>query len=115
MTLSEEERNEIEQLLLELKSELEERMKPLTESSQPVSLEDPIGRLSRIDAIQGQQMALAGLSREQQRLERVRHALRCVALPDFGLCTGCKQPIGIDRLRFQPDVLLCVRCALTRR
>ena len=32
----------------------------------PVQLDEPIGRLSRMDAIQMQQMALAGLSREQQ-------------------------------------------------
>ena len=30
---------------------------------------------------------------------------------NFGACESCKRPIGVDRLRFQPEILLCVRCA----
>ena len=111
MTLTETERAEIRALLEELAKELEARLESSKDQGQPVQLDEPIGRLSRMDAIQMQQMALAGLSREQQQLVRVRYALRLVDDEDFGNCSSCKRPIGIDRLRFQPEVLLCVRCA----
>ena len=111
MTLTENERAEIRGLLEALQSELEGRVKISEDQAQPVDLDEPIGRLSRMDAIQMQQMALAGLSREQQRYVLVRRALVLVDTEDFGSCLSCKQPIGIDRLRFQPEVLICIRCA----
>ena len=111
MTLTDSERAEIRGLLEELVTKLEERMKISGDQAQPVDLDEPIGRLSRMDAIQMQQMAKAGLSREEQKLERVRHALRHIEDESFGDCESCKRPIGIDRLLFQPEILLCVRCA----
>ena len=111
MTLTDSERAEIRGLLDELAGELEKRLEHSKDQGDPVQLDEPIGRLSRMDAIQMQQMALAGLSREQQQLVRVRHVLKLIDNDDFGACQSCGQPIGIDRLRFQPEILLCVRCA----
>ncbi len=111
MTLTNSERAEIRAQLEELATQLEERLESSKDQGQPVQLDEPIGRLSRMDAIQMQQMALAGLSREQQQLLLVRYALRLIDTEDFGNCQACKLPIGIDRLRFQPEILLCVRCA----
>ncbi|MEM7202510.1 MAG: TraR/DksA family transcriptional regulator [Planctomycetota bacterium] len=111
MTLTDAERQEIRELLEGLQSQLERRMKIAEDRAQPVDLDEPVGRLSRMDAIQMQQMALAGLTREQERYVRVRRALALLDDEDFGCCLGCKQPIGMDRLRFQPEVLTCVRCA----
>lgn len=110
MTLTDTERAEIRALLEELAVKLESRMETSGDQADPVNLDEPIGRLSRMDAIQMQQMAKAGLSREQQQLMLARYALRIIDDEDFGNCQSCKQPIGIDRLRFQPEILLCVRC-----
>jgi DnaK suppressor protein len=111
MKLTENERAEIRGLLEALKSELEGRVKISEEQAEPVDLDEPIGRLTRMDAIQMQQMALAGLSREQERYVQVRRALELVDDENFGNCLSCKQPVGIDRLRFQPEILICIRCA----
>ena len=111
MALTDDERGEIRAKLERLAAELEERMASSQDQADPVQLDEPIGRLSRMDAIQMQQMAKAGLSREQQQLVRVRYALSVIDDEDFGKCTNCKLPIGFDRLLFQPEILLCVRCA----
>jgi DnaK suppressor protein len=111
MTLTPEEREEIRGLLQNLVTSLQERMDSSSDQADPVQLDEPIGRLSRMDAIQMQQMALAGLSREQQQFALACYALRLVDGEEFGNCDSCKGPIGIDRLRFQPEILLCVRCA----
>lgn len=63
--LSEAERAEIKTLLENMLQDLIGKIDHLSQSSQPDSLDEPIGRLSRIDAIQGQHMAMAGLGREQ--------------------------------------------------
>ena len=111
MTLTDGDRAEIRERLEELKAKLEARIKISEDRAQPVDLEEPIGRLSRMDAIQMQHMALAGLSREQERYVRVRHALACLDDPDFGQCQSCKKPIDVERLKFQPEIRVCVRCA----
>ena len=111
MPLTDAERTEIRSLLEQLEAELTERLATTEDQAQPVDLDEPIGRLSRMDAIQMQQMAKAGLSREQRQLVLVRHALQVVDRPEFGDCEACGRAIGVDRLRFQPEILLCVRCA----
>ena len=111
MSYTQAERDEIRAQLEALVRDLEARLPVTEDQSQPVDLDEPIGRLSRMDAIQMQQMAAAGLSREQQQLAQAHFALRLVDTDEFGLCRSCVEPIDIDRLRFQPEVLLCMGCA----
>ena len=80
----------------------ERRLEQSTEQSAPVDLDEPIGRLSRMDAIQSQHMAQAGMNREQRQLLMVREALERLETPDFGRCRNCSEPIGFDRLGLDP-------------
>ena len=79
------------------------------ESSQIVELDQPIGRLSRMDAIQQQQMAAANRSRNQMRLLQVQAALR-LEEDEYGFCQICDEPIGYGRLKVRPEASLCVTC-----
>ncbi|HVS18713.1 MAG TPA: TraR/DksA C4-type zinc finger protein [Planctomycetota bacterium] len=111
MPLTPSERDQIRALLEGLREEFEPRVEQLVRSSSPVSLDDPIGRSSRMDAMQNQHMALAGLHRLQARLAGMQQALEQVDAPDFGLCEACGGVIGFDRLEFEPETTRCVRCA----
>ena len=42
--------------LLELREDLQKQLDDSTDGAKPVSLDEPIGRLSRMDAMQAQQM-----------------------------------------------------------
>jgi len=79
--------------------------------SVPVALDTSIGRLSRMDAMQSQQMALALKQRQQNQLLRVERSLQAIREGTFGNCRKCGQPIGEDRLEAQPDAVLCAQCA----
>ena len=70
------------------------------------------GRISRIDAIQHQKMALAQRNRAEQRLKRIDAVLASVTDPDleFGDCRVCEDPIPLLRLRAKPDALFCIPC-----
>ncbi|MDG2214267.1 MAG: TraR/DksA C4-type zinc finger protein, partial [Verrucomicrobiota bacterium] len=70
-----------------------------------------IGRLSRMDAMQNQQMALELRRRQEQQLQRIANALKRMDKGTYGLCGKCKQLIAEDRLEVSPDVVMCVRCA----
>ncbi len=79
------------------------------ESTRPVELDQAaVGRISRVDAIQQQQMASAGRRRHEVRLRLVRAAL---ANEDYGMCRRCEEPIGYGRLKARPETPHCVDCA----
>jgi len=76
-----------------------------------------VGRVSRADALQQQEMAKASRRRAALRLERVEAALeRIRADPDqFGWCPDCGEPIPLRRLEAVPESVLCVPCLQQRR
>jgi DnaK suppressor protein len=97
--------------LEEMEAELRAGVEGKAEASAPVTLDTSIGRLSRMDAIQSQQMALGLKARQQQALLRVRNAIEAIRKGTFGQCRRCKDPIGVERLEAQPDAVVCVKCA----
>ena len=76
-----------------------------------------VGRVSRADALQQQEMAKASQRRASLRLERVEAALeRLREDPDqFGWCPDCEEPIPLRRLEAVPESVLCVPCLQRRR
>jgi DnaK suppressor protein len=94
-----------------LAAELRQSLEEGKDDSAPVALDTSIGRLSRMDAMQSQQMALALKQRQQNQLARVKKALDAVDHGTYGDCRKCGNPIAEDRLEVQPDAVLCVTCA----
>lgn len=70
-----------------------------------------MGRLSRMDALQGQQMALEAERRRKRQLVAVEHALRRIADEEYGECFDCGDTIDPKRLEFDPTVTRCIQCA----
>lgn len=98
--------------LLALKEELESLKSSSQESTKPVTLDQTsVGRLSRMDSIQGQQMALEQRRRRQAQLSRISGALKRIDDGTFGQCFKCKEAIGFERLDFDPTTALCIQCA----
>ena len=80
--------------------------------SRPVSPDNAIGRLTRMEASKSINEAALGKARvTRSQLEK---ALRTIAAEDFGLCRDCEEPIAFARLMAMPGAELCVACA-TRR
>ena len=70
-----------------------------------------VGRLSRMDALQGQAMAQASQRRRVDQLKRIAAALVRMDSGDFGYCLDCDEEIAPGRLASDPAVTLCVECA----
>lgn len=65
----------------------------------PVTLEqDSVGRLSRIDAMQVQAMALAQARRRQTERSAIDAAIARIDVNEFGYCIKCGEDIAIARL-----------------
>jgi DnaK suppressor protein len=98
--------------LLTLREELEIAVVASDESSQVVELDQArVGRLSRMDAMQAQQMAQASGRRRELMLHRVTAALARIDNGDYGVCQTCDEPINPQRLEFDPTAVLCIQCA----
>ena len=100
-------RKQIEETIAELRGSL----KSGADETAAVQLDTSIGRLSRMDAIQSQQMALALKQRQREQLQRLERALERINAGTYGQCRKCRGPIAIERLEAQPDAMLCVGCA----
>jgi DnaK suppressor protein len=103
--------NHFRERLQLLEREIQSDLDASKEASGVVELDTSIGRLSRMDAMQNQQMALELRRRQEQQLQRIDNALKRIDQNRYGLCGRCKQPIAEERLEISPDVFMCVRCA----
>jgi DnaK suppressor protein len=80
------------------------------DSARPPSLDEEIGRLTRMDALQQQQMALHARRRLETQLSQVRGALARVDAGTFGKCALCGHDVSAARLALVPETPFCVGC-----
>jgi DnaK suppressor protein len=108
-------KQELDQLrlgLIALGDELATLGESLKESGKIVELDQTtVGRLSRMDAMQGQQMALEASRRREQKLLKVGAALRRIEAGDYGECLECGEEINVLRLQADPTNIHCINCA----
>jgi DnaK suppressor protein len=99
-------------LLLARKAELEELNAISAEARETVTLDQQsVGRLSRMDAMQGQAMAQAQTRQRSNELMRIEQALTRILNDEFGYCEDCGDAINEKRLNVDPAALFCLKCA----
>ena len=96
--------------LLELVKSLRNLLELSRESAKAVSPDPAIGRLTRMDAIQQQNMAKANRESYRLRLMQAEQALRLWDNDDYGYCRRCDEWIGYPRLKALPETPFCVQC-----
>jgi len=99
-------------LLLEKKAALLEEEETGREAAQVVVLDQTsVGRVSRMDAMQRQAMAVAANQRRQLELQKIGVALKRIDSEDYGYCLECDEEIAEPRLKLDPATSLCIKCA----
>lgn len=84
----------------------------MTDMTQPISPENAIGRVSRMDAINNKSVMEAALRSAKMELDAMQSALRKLqANSEFGLCERCGSQIPFQRLALMPGSTKCVHCA----
>lgn len=96
----------IDARLAEIAAELAEA----ADSTKPVEPDAAVGRLSRLDSMQMQQMALAGKRRLEDERARLIEARKRIEAGTYGRCQRCGADIAIERLQHQPDAVTCMPC-----
>lgn len=90
---------------------VEDDIVEIEKMTQPVSPENSIGRVSRMDAINNKSVAEASLRNKKAKLTKLKVAIAKVDEEGFGSCVMCNNPIQSMRLMFMPESTKCVRCA----
>ncbi|MFP6596652.1 MAG: TraR/DksA family transcriptional regulator [Candidatus Hydrogenedentota bacterium] len=101
-------RNRMEALRIDLLAEKE----AAAEAIAPVELDQArVGRLSRMDSMQQQAMALEQDRRRDVQLKRIEGAFQRIENRTYGVCVKCSSPIEEKRIEFDCTVFFCQRCA----
>lgn len=98
--------------LCDLKEETQQALDKAEDASQTVELDQTMmGRLSRMDAMQQQEMALSSKRRYQQQLLQIEQAIKRIKEQEYGYCVVCDERIAEKRLALNPVVQTCIQCA----
>ena len=100
------------QQLLQIRAELEQIEQESKDGGDTVELDQTkVGRLSRMDAMQQQQMALESERRRKLQLQKIEASLKRIQNDDYGYCFVCGEDIAIKRLQADPTHTKCINCA----
>lgn len=110
--LSEQQLNALRDRLLARRAELRSATAAGEQAAQTVELDQTrVGRLSRMDALQGQAMSVEAQRRRELELRNIAAALSRLKDGDYGFCQNCGEDIASGRLALDPSVALCIGCA----
>ena len=84
------------------------------ERSRTVDLDQPIGRLTRMDAMQQRAMAQEECRRHEIRKLQIGAAMLALDAGTYGECRSCGEPIGYVRLAARPESPMCMPCMRSR-
>lgn len=102
----------IREALLAKRGELRQLDEASAADSATVELDQQkVGRLSRMDALQAQEMALATKRRREVEFGRIDAALKRLDDDAYGDCLTCGEEIGEKRLALDPATPTCIECA----
>lgn len=107
--MNEEQRKHIEQILLTLKSALQEEVdRTITHmQEEPANVPDVSDRASLEENFG---VELRTRDRERLLLKKIDDALERVRRDDFGYCETCGIEIGLRRLEARPTATMCIDC-----
>lgn len=98
--------NIIEKQISDLKSSID----LLKEKIKPVSPDVSLGRLTRQEARQEQELNKNLLQESEIRLKKLKYAKDRVFKESYGYCDICDEEININRLKLVPESVICMEC-----
>jgi len=92
-------------------SQMEAQITQLKAKVQPIAPDCSLGRLTRMEAMNEQEVSRRILDETLLRQTRLRSALSRIDHAMFGLCIECEEEIGFERMKLRPESVRCVDCA----
>jgi DnaK suppressor protein len=108
--MTNEERRQLVEIIHSEIEKLQAKARTLKDFTGPISPDDAIGRISRMDAINNKSVFDASLRNIETRLEQLSQIKQIVQNQDYGICIQCHQSIPFERLKLRPEIRLCANC-----
>lgn len=109
--MTEDERQQLKNLIEQALQQFTQEAQDIETRTAPVKPDRALGRISRMDAIQNQNMNEAALLALEGKIKALEIALAKIDEADFGICENCGNEILFARLQLVPESALCVPCA----
>tara|TARA_B100001121_G_C18533451_1_gene547193 strand:+ start:26 stop:355 length:330 start_codon:yes stop_codon:yes gene_type:complete len=107
------EKNKIKEIEKIISKELNETLISINEYKEltkPISPENSIGRVSRMDAINNKSVMEESLRKLEAKYEKLKFIKTQTQNEDFGMCLKCKNEIPLGRIMIIPESRFCVKC-----
>jgi DnaK suppressor protein len=102
---------ELDVLAHDLLEELKKRSSEEEADPAAVAVDVAIGRLSRLDSMQMEEVRKDAVRRRNQRIHELQEAVKRMDQGGYGQCASCRAWIDYARLVEQPEARLCSGCA----
>ena len=89
---------------------LDKEIEELQEMVKPIAPDCSLGRLTRLEMMQEQQVYEHTLHEVEIRLNKLNYALQKVDKEGYGICIECEEDIAFLRLMILPESTHCVTC-----
>jgi DnaK suppressor protein len=109
--MTDEEKEELKAIINHQISSIREEISELTELTKPITLDNSIGRLSRMDAINNKTINEKALRDKKRILQKLERAAERFNENKAGRCLKCGEAIPFGRLKIMPYTTRCVKCA----
>jgi len=108
--MTDKERLKIKTKIKEDIATLHHEIEELQEKIKPIAPDCSLGRLTRQEMMQEQQINEHALRETEIRLNKLKFALQKVDKKEYGICEECEEDIPFARLMILPESTHCVVC-----
>lgn len=102
---------DLEELIIAELDRIKTESKGSEKEREAISPDVSIGRLSRLDSMQMQEVAKEAQRRREERIALLEVALDQLDEGTYGRCESCGDDIDFERLRITPEAIRCSACA----
>ena len=108
--MTKDQKNQLKNKITEDIKAMEREIEDLKEKVKPITPDCSLGRLTRQEMIQEQQVNEHAMHEAEIRVNKLKYALGKVDREDYGICAECEEEIIFERLLLLPESTHCVAC-----
>lgn len=103
-------RQQIKEKIIQDLEAMQKEINELQDKTKPITPDCSLGRLTRQEMIQEQQVNEHALHEAEIRVNKLKYAIQKVDKEDYGICVECEEEIIFGRLMLLPESSHCVSC-----
>lgn len=103
-------KSQLKNKIIEDINAMENEIEGLKEKTKPITPDCSLGRLTRQEMIQEQQVNEHAMHEAEIRVNKLKYSLVKVDNEEYGFCAECEEEIVFGRLMLLPESTHCVAC-----